>query len=79
MKRVEYWIWRYRDPKTGYMRRTRFPLSASEAASLHPEAERIEGTMTLRELYDEERDTVPSIFRQAGFKGDESVGRILRS
>ena len=78
MKTIEYWIWRYRDPKSGEMRRTRFPLSAAEVALLHPKAERIEGTMTLRELYDDERDTVPGIFRHAGFKGREPAAVVDR-
>ena len=73
MKTNEYWIWRYRDPTSGAVRRTKFPLSAAEVALLYPNAERIEGTMTLRELYDDGRDTVPGIFRHAGFTGRESA------
>ena len=48
-KFVEYWRWRYRDPKTGRMVRTLFQLSEREAAEL-PQAERIEGSMLLREV-----------------------------
>jgi hypothetical protein len=47
------------------MRRTAFPLSASEAADRYPDAQRIEGTMTLREVYDHERDTVTNVFHHA--------------
>jgi hypothetical protein len=47
------------------MRRTAFPLSALEATTRYPGAERIEGTRTLREVYDHERDTVSDVFRHA--------------
>lgn len=46
---VEYWRWRYRDPKTNRVCRTMFQLSEREAADL-PQAERIEGSMLLREV-----------------------------
>jgi hypothetical protein len=46
---VEYWRWRYRDPNTGRICRTLFQLTAEEAAK-YPEAERIEGTLLLREV-----------------------------
>ena len=65
MKTVEYWIWRYKDPRSGQMRRTAFPLSAVEATSRYPGAQPVEGTRTLREVYDHERDTVPNVFRHA--------------
>lgn len=52
-KFVEYWRWRYRDPKTGRICRTLFQLPEREAAEL-PEAERIEGSMLLREVNDDE-------------------------
>jgi len=65
MKTIEYWMWRYKDPRSGETRRTAFPLSASEAADRYPDAQRIEGTMTLREVYDHERDTVTNVFRHA--------------
>jgi len=65
MKTVEYWIWRYTDPKSGRMCRTMFPMSATEVASRYQDAEPIEGTRTFREVYDTERDTVWSVFRHA--------------
>ena len=49
MKTVEYWRWRYRSLETGRICRTVFPCSAEEAKRLYPDAERIEGTMILRE------------------------------
>ena len=62
-KFVEYWRWRYRDPKTGRICRTLFQLSAREAAAL-PEAERIEGSMLLREVdADDFPDTGPEVHR----------------
>ncbi len=48
-KLVEYWRWRYRDPDTGRTYRTLFQLTEGEAAKL-PQAERIEGSMLLREV-----------------------------
>jgi len=45
-KFVESWRWRYRDPKTGRICRTLFQLSEREAGEL-PQAERIEGSMSL--------------------------------
>ena len=60
-KFVEYWRWRYRDPKTGRMCRTLFQLSEREAAQL-PQAERIEGSMLLREVdADDFPDTGPDV------------------
>jgi hypothetical protein len=52
MKTVEYWRWRYRDPQLGCIRRTTVGLTEEEAAS-YPEAERIEGSLTLREVNDD--------------------------
>jgi len=51
MKTVEYWRWRYRDKGTGRICRTMFQLPAEEVAD-YPEAERIEGSMVLREVED---------------------------
>jgi hypothetical protein len=60
-KLVEYWRWRYRDVKTGRMVRTMFQLTEAEAAKL-PEAERIEGSMLLRESDgDDFADTGPEV------------------
>jgi hypothetical protein len=52
MKKVEYWRWRYRDPQLGCIRRTTAALTEEEAAS-YPEAERIEGSLTLHEVNDD--------------------------
>ena len=52
MKTVEYWRWRYRDPQLGCICRTTVGLTEEEAAS-YPEAERIEGSLTLREVNDD--------------------------
>ena len=48
-KLVEYWRWRYRDSKTGRVCRTLFQLTEAEAQAL-PQAERIPGSMLLREV-----------------------------
>jgi hypothetical protein len=62
-KFVEYWRWRYRDPKTGRICQTLFQLSEKEAAEL-PQAERIEGSMLLREVDDDDfPDTGPEVHR----------------
>lgn len=50
MKTVEYWRWRYRDLETGRICRTMFACSAEEAASSYPDAERIDGSLILREI-----------------------------
>jgi hypothetical protein len=63
MKKVEYWRWRYRDPATGRMRRTTFQMTADEALAKHPDAERIAGTMLLREVDEDFADTAPRVFR----------------
>ena len=49
MKQVEYWRWRYRDIQTGRICRTAVACTAEEARTRYTEAERIEGTMSLRE------------------------------
>jgi hypothetical protein len=62
-KLVEHWRWSYRDPKTGRICRTLFPLSEKEAAEL-PQAERIPGSMVLREVDEDEfPDTGPEVHR----------------
>jgi len=62
-KLVEYWRWRYRDPETGRFCRTLFQLSEREATKL-PQAQRIEGSMLLREVDDDDfPDTGPEVHR----------------
>ena len=62
-KLVEYWRWRYRDPKTGRFCRTLFQLTETEAAKL-PQAQRIEGSMLLRAVDDDDfPDTGPEVHR----------------
>jgi len=46
---VEYWQWRYRDASTGRVCRTTFRMTAEEAAK-YPQAERIDGTLLVREV-----------------------------
>lgn len=46
---VEYWRWRYRDPVAGQICRTLFQVTEEEMAR-YPDAERIEGTMLMREV-----------------------------
>ena len=62
-KFVEFWRWRYRDPQTGRICRTLFQLPEREAAEL-PQAERIEGSMLLREVdADDFPETGPEVHR----------------
>jgi hypothetical protein len=49
LKRVEYWRWRYRDVETGCISRTTVACTAEKARSRYPSAERIEGTLSVRE------------------------------
>ena len=65
MAMIEHWRWRYRDTETGRICRAMFACSAAEAARLYPDAERIEGTMVLREADDEAVDTAPGVFRRS--------------
>lgn len=51
MKLVEYWRWRFRDPKSGRMCRTMYALCEEEARKLVG-AERIPGTLVMREVDD---------------------------
>ena len=51
---VECWYWRYRDPGTGQ-------VCVSEKTLTEEEAERIEGSRTLRGTGEE--DTTPDVFR----------------
>ena len=64
MKTIEYWRWRYRDTATGRICRTMFQLTAEEAAA-YCDAERIEGSMTVREVDEDHVDTTPGVFRAA--------------
>ena len=64
MKQVEYWRWRYRDRKTGQIVRTMFQMTVAEARR-YPEAERIDGTMLLRDVEDDFRDTLPAVRERA--------------
>ena len=57
----EYWRWRYRDPGSGRICRTTFQLTEDEASGLL-EAQRIEGSMSLREVKDDDfAETGPEI------------------
>lgn len=60
-KFVECWHWRYRDPKTGAICQTLSELTEREAADL-PQAERIEGSLLLRAVDDDDfPDTGPEV------------------
>jgi hypothetical protein len=61
MKLVECWRWRFRDPKSGRMCRTMYALCEEEAKKF-VDAERIPGTLVMREVDDADfADTLPHI------------------
>ena len=49
MKVVECWRWRFRDPASGRVCRTMYAISEEEARKF-PHAERVPGTLILREV-----------------------------
>ena len=59
MKLVEYWRWRYRDPKTGRICRTGIHMTELQAAQ-YMDARRIEGTKLLVAVEDF-ADTTPGV------------------
>ena len=66
MNFIEHWRWRYRDLKTGRIRRTAHVLTAEDAAKL-PGAQRIDGSMVMREPESAEFvDTGPQVYRSFG-------------
>jgi len=56
MRNAEYWRWRYRSPETGQICRTMFQMSEAEAKALYGDAERVAGSMTLREVVEGSKD-----------------------
>ena len=61
MKLVECWRWRFRDPGSGRMCRTMYAISEEEARKF-PQAERVPGTLIMREVDEFEfGDTVPDV------------------
>src|SRR5690349_13274454 len=49
MKLVECWRWRFRDPASGRVCRTMYAITEEEARKF-PQAERVPGTLILREV-----------------------------
>lgn len=61
MKLVECWRWRFRDPASGRLCRTMYAISEEEARKF-PNAERLPGTLIMREVDEPDfADTVPGI------------------
>ncbi len=61
MKTIECWRWRFRDPGSGRVCRTMYALSEEEARKF-PQAERIPGTLILREVDEADfADTLPHV------------------
>ena len=63
MKQVEYWRGRYRDRKTGQM--SGRCSDDGRRARRYPWAEPIDGTMLLRDVEDDFRDTLPAVRERA--------------
>ena len=65
MELAEHWRWCYRDAATGRVCRTSFQLTAEEAERRFHGAERIEGSMTLREVdLHAVAETAPRVFHE---------------
>ena len=61
MKLVEWWRWRFRDPASGRMCRTMYAISEEEARKF-PQAERVPGTLIMREVDEFDfADTMPDV------------------
>ena len=61
MKLVECWRWRFRDPASGRVCRTMYAISEEEARKF-PQAERVPGTLIIREVDEIDfADTLPSV------------------
>lgn len=61
MKMIECWRWRYRDPSSGRVCRTMYAISEEEARKF-PNAERVPGTLILREVDEVDfAETMPGI------------------
>ena len=64
MKLVECWRWRFRDPASGRICRTMYAISEEEARKF-PQAERVPGSLILREVDEIDQldfaDTLPSV------------------
>jgi hypothetical protein len=61
MKMIECWRWRFRDPTSGRVCRTMYAISEEEARKF-PHAERVPGTLILREVDERDfSDTLPSV------------------
>ena len=61
MKLIECWRWRFRDPASGRVCRTMYALSEEEARKF-PQAERLPGTLIMREVDEFDfADTLPDI------------------
>lgn len=50
IKRIELWLWTIRDELTGKTRVTRHRMTADDAASIHPGAVRVPGSLEYREV-----------------------------
>ena len=50
MRRVEFWLWIITDEVTHKRRKTRYRMPEAEALAQYPDAERVPGSLEVREL-----------------------------
>lgn len=72
MRTAECWRWRYRNVETGQICRTMFQMSEEEARAMYGDAERVAGSMTLREVMED------AVERAQGERQSVHMSRVNR-
>lgn len=68
VKRIEFWLWTIRDEATGKTRVTRHRMTADDAATIHPGAVRVPGSIEIREV-EQSKDAELSLSIDAWMRG----------
>jgi hypothetical protein len=68
IKRIELWLWTIRDEVTGKLRVTRHRMTEDDAASIHPGATRVPGSLEWREV-EQSKDAELSVSMDAWMRG----------
>ena len=58
---LDYWFWTFTDPVTGQRRTTGWRMTAIDAQA-YPQAQRVPGTLQLRDSDMDFEDTAPLVF-----------------